>query len=668
MGKIAWIHISDLHMNRSHFMEFRNRNPFETLATDIRRILQDIEPSAVFAAITGDLVEKGDSESYIGVNRFLDKLLKDLSLDRQDVFIVPGNHDFEMKTIHSPPGRMGFKTFVDSFYGVPLKGLHEEGVHIWNATYAGHKIGIAGIDTMFEAEMEGALLHLSPSISDTQMLNAIQGVKDSEIRIALLHHSPDSFSSRIPQKAEALFQHFDFILHGHGHDPSTKAIVSPDSRATVISAGAIGGYSARDQAYNIVSIDFRNNTGSTYFRIFNHAESQWVGDSFSYRNAENGIYRFLLSSRIAPELLPDETVAPTETPSKVTILHLSDLQFGRHHVSEDRPPLYENNGDYTVEIQKICADIRRTRTAHQLNVDFVAITGDIAEWSIATEYEAASTFLNGIISELELSPHQVIIVPGNHDVNWKLCKADRLRCEAFGSDFIPPYFAKFEFYKQFIDEFYGNAAVTPPFEVRFTDDLFTIHPFPDKGIVFIGLNSAVMESENDDDHFGHVSVDQLRRALKLCERLPQSKQLLRIALVHHNFRRESSYDNENLRDADELQTPLLNGGVKIILHGHQHVPKSTALGVGNKIMHAIGTGSAGLDSKTIPDNARRYQYIVFEGTQVSVYRRRFEKHQHDETGLGSWVPDPLPEDSPLQPIGRETYSFNLTRTSRNHKG
>ena len=660
MNKLTWVHISDLHITHSRLLKYQNQNSYDTLAADIRLVLEEIGPSDIFFAITGDLVEKGDSEGFKRVNDYLNRLIKQISLDSKHVYIVPGNHDFQMKAVHSPPNKTAFKSFIKSFYGDTLQELYEEGVNTWKATYAGHNVGIVGIDTLFEANIEGALLHLSPSISDTQISKAIKSVEDAEIRIALLHHSPDSFSSRNPDVVERLFHYFDFILHGHGHDPSTKSIVSPDSGAMVISAGAIGGYSPNEHAYNIVSIDFENKSGSVYFRIFHQAECRWVADSFSYRNAESGKYQFLLPSRIAPELLPDEAITPTKPQEKVTILHLSDLQFGRHHAVEDRPPLYDNEGDYTVEIDKICADIRRTKNAHDLNVDFVAVTGDIAEWSQTTEYEVASAFLKAIISELDLSPHQVIIVPGNHDINWKLCESERLRCEAFNTDFKPPYFAKFEFYKKFIDDFYSNSSTTPPFEIKFTEDLFTIHPFPDKGIVFIGLNSTVMESDKEEDHYGYISVDQVRRALKSCERLPNSKNLLRIALMHHNFRRESTYDNENLRDADELQTPLLNGGVKVILHGHQHVPKSTALGVGNKIMHVIGTGSAGLDSETIPDNARRYQYIVFEGAKVYVYRRRFEKHQHDETGLGCWVPDPLPEDSPLQPVGRETYYFELS--------
>jgi hypothetical protein len=66
-----------------------------------------------------------------------------------------------------------------------------------------------------------------------------------------------------------------------------------------------------------------------------------------------------------------------------------------------------------------------------------------------------------------------------------------------------------------------------------------------------------------------------------------------------------------------------------------------------------------LDCETLPENARRYQYVVINGSEIDVYRRRFEAQLMDDTGKGCWVADPLPEDSFLYNGGLATISFEI---------
>ena len=53
---------------------------------------------------------------------------------------------------------------------------------------------------------------------------------------------------------------------------------------------------------------------------------------------------------------------------------------------------------------------------------YLAVSGDIANYSSKEEYEAAFELIDGLVKRFGLDPNRVIIAPGNHDVNWELSK------------------------------------------------------------------------------------------------------------------------------------------------------------------------------------------------------------------------------------------------------
>jgi 3',5'-cyclic AMP phosphodiesterase CpdA len=323
--------------------------------------------------------------------------------------------------------------------------------------------------------------------------------------------------------------------------------------------------------------------------------------------------------------------------------------------------LYAGENAYPRELEKLRADVERVRNHYKVSPDLIVVTGDIAESSAKVEYDVARTFLAGLAAVCGIPTSQLLVVPGNHDIHWKLCQAARLRSEALGVEFKPSYYPKFEMYEAFLNGFYPPTMTDPaiPSVFRFTSELFVIYPFPELGLLAAGLNSCVRESERDEDHYGWVDIDQTIRAIQVCDRIDPNRKLFRIALMHHNFRQESPYDIENLRDAGELEVPLWKGGFKVILHGHQHIPKLPLAGSPHMPLYVLATGSAGLDGKALPENARRYQYIVFEGSRVDVYRRRFDAYTSDETGMGCWVPDSLPENLSSSRGKQATISFTM---------
>ncbi len=97
----------------------------------------------------------------------------------------------------------------------------------------------------------------------------------------------------------------------------------------------------------------------------------------------------------------------------IQILHLSDIQYGRHHVDRDdcRTPLYADD-DYTPQLEKMIADLEILGNK-TVRPDFIVVTGDIAEWSIEEEYIQAERFIGGLADYLGIDRRYVVMVRGD---------------------------------------------------------------------------------------------------------------------------------------------------------------------------------------------------------------------------------------------------------------
>ena len=139
------------------------------------------------------------------------------------------------------------------------------------------------------------------------------------------------------------------------------------------------------------------------------------------------------NSNWEPEIMP------------IQILHLSDIQYGRHHVDKEKRPRLYDGDDYSPQLDKLIADLD-ILAKHGVKPNFIAVTGDIAEWSLEEEYAEAERFLSSLAAHLGIDRRRVVMVPGNHDINRDLCIGARSFAKARKQRFEPPYFPKFEFY------------------------------------------------------------------------------------------------------------------------------------------------------------------------------------------------------------------------------
>ncbi|MGI3171450.1 metallophosphoesterase family protein [Pseudooceanicola sp. C21-150M6] len=186
------------------------------------------------------------------------------------------------------------------------------------------------------------------------------------------------------------------------------------------------------------------------------------------------------------------------------LIHLSDLHFGR-----DRPEL----------MRPLLSAI------NDLSPDVVAISGDLTQRALSSQFRAARTFIDHIEAP-------VLCVPGNHDLPVHR-----------------PYkrfFETFSTYRKHIDR-----DLEPDY---LTDDL-----------ALIGINTMSPWRWQT----GWASRRSIRKAAQTCREGPAHR--LNVIVAHHPFEMPEGTDKKPMINAQWGLKTLAESGADIVLSGHLHL-------------------------------------------------------------------------------------------------
>src|SRR5258706_6693313 len=106
----------------------------------------------------------------------------------------------------------------------------------------------------------------------------------------------------------------------------------------------------------------------------------------------------------------------------VTILHISDIQFGRNH-RFGRLALPPPDDQFDSLFARLRDDLDGLKESHGLTPDLIILSGDIAEWGKTSEFNDAYDLLDALAKHLNLARRRIVVVPGNHDINRGGCEA-----------------------------------------------------------------------------------------------------------------------------------------------------------------------------------------------------------------------------------------------------
>ena len=311
------------------------------------------------------------------------------------------------------------------------------------------------------------------------------------------------------------------------------------------------------------------------------------------------------------------------------VLHLSDLHFS----SADQA---------LTAYAQLAADLRQQGCE---KLDALLVSGDVTNRALPAELEAARLFLEKVMNGFSLAVRAVVVVPGNHDVNWELSRSAyplKYRSDypgplAPGSfiEFSPEVIAvreeeayrrRFEPFAAFFRSLTGEEYPLAPDEQAVVADL------PGAGLCVLGLNSAW---EIDHHYRDRASIETRSLARALVQLgPPEQDPRLRVALFHHPLQ---SDEDSRIRDTSFLQQLAVNGFV-LVLHGHVHKSDAAVYrydrSVGGRTIQIITAGTFGAPTcEWRAGYPLQYNLLRVGGERIIVETRcRREEN-------GAWEPD-----------------------------
>jgi len=312
----------------------------------------------------------------------------------------------------------------------------------------------------------------------------------------------------------------------------------------------------------------------------------------------------------------------------IRLLHLSDL-----HIHNDAAAAIYRTQLETDSIDEL--GVKR--------LDYLIISGDIANTATEAEYRAAFKFVDGIVKRFGLDASRVVVVPGNHDVDWesslkayvfqyrskmplsvasnRIIAAGDIGVLIRDDEAYQQRFANFS--THFYGRIYGGSGY--PTDVR---EQAVIRAHSEDRLLFLGLNSAW----DLDHHFRErysINSESVSRAIDEIH----SKQYdgwLKIAIWHHPVSGTQAMNGEFLQ-------LLAVHEFKMCMSGHIHEASEGFYKYdSDRSLHLVGAGAFGAQTKEqVPGIPLQYNLLNFDPEQglVVVQTRKKEKSN------GAWSAD-----------------------------
>ncbi|XWK86814.1 MAG: AAA-like domain-containing protein [Phormidium sp.] len=343
------------------------------------------------------------------------------------------------------------------------------------------------------------------------------------------------------------------------------------------------------------------------------------------------------------------------------IIHLSDLHFG----TEENARLWSS---------QLVQDVRREMNLS--TIDALILSGDIANKATEAEYKAAQLFLDELKKEFNLQPNQIIIVPGNHDIDrnpvtkayknnyqgelkegfgqgyyrkqiknlgeYSLTSEYKSRTEEFiklkqkqsdkdkDSFFLVRHEETYkQRFKNFSD-FYQYIKGEPyPLEDK---EQGILNYFPEQKLLIVGFNSAWQINHIDPDHLNDANInnDPITKVLNEIE-LRDYQDWVKIAVWHHPL--HSPFE-DRIKD-DSFMQRLSQSGFCFVIHGHIHnADESPYHRPYEGRIRFIPAGTFGAPVRQwVPGYPLQYNRLKLTRDKLTIYTRRREQLN------GVWKPD-----------------------------
>lgn len=305
-------------------------------------------------------------------------------------------------------------------------------------------------------------------------------------------------------------------------------------------------------------------------------------------------------------------ITNAESESKISLLHLTDLHFGRDHAFKISSGANVVGGPQRTMADAILRDVKSNFSENRIHG--IIITGDITskgEWD--------DDRINSIITELEvlrsalgIEKNKVFLAPGNHD----LLRFGGSQGEATkdNTQDLAKTFSFEDRFRLFRYRWLGVSVDRPLSEVAAFD-------CGDFDLIIGVLNSSGLTTTQFTE-YGYVggAIDPILS--KMARR--EGRECIKIVGLHHHVVPITQIHSPETPavsltlDAARLISEAQAAGVKVILHGHQHLAKVVKIAYGRPMadgfvemiddedIYVLSPGTSG--SKNFDDSLRENAY------------------------------------------------------------
>jgi 3',5'-cyclic AMP phosphodiesterase CpdA len=272
---------------------------------------------------------------------------------------------------------------------------------------------------------------------------------------------------------------------------------------------------------------------------------------------------FVLAHLSDPHVTPPRP-RPGELPSLGVKRWLGALAWRVDRSREHRPEI----------ARALARDLAEQRADH------VAVTGDLTNLSLESEFAPAAEYLRSLGP-----PDRVTVVPGNHDAYAPIEPARS--------------WARWADYLHSDREAGAPAPAAAPSRATFP----TVRR---RGrVALVGLCSA--EPRPAFDASGSLGADQLTQLDAILGKLGDEGRV-RIVLIHHSPQGAERLPQRRLRDSAELRAVLMRRGAELVLHGHGHRSSFASLPGPAGSIPVVGVRSASAAGRR-PERRAQYHLL-----------------------------------------------------------
>lgn len=296
MKKLGILHISDVHINASSISEIDSL--VEKLIKDVEKVKTENGIKIDLICFAGDLIGRGDKafedemQIQLAEEHFIQPLLKATGLTEKEFILVPGNHEVNRSkiAIRTEKGlatissldevnetiydmQDEYKSRLQYFYDYMYEKYVPD-AEKWNLGYSitkninGIDIGIVGLDSAWRSTGAGGEERGKMLVGEQQVGILHNNIKDSDLKICLMHHPLDWLSDFEMTNVERKLNYFDLVLRGHVHDLNDKQICTQKYKTIYNTSGKLYPIDSYYSGYSILDIDMDLSTCCIYSREY----------------------------------------------------------------------------------------------------------------------------------------------------------------------------------------------------------------------------------------------------------------------------------------------------------------------------------------------------------------------------------------------------------------